>query len=348
MPATIEELQGVVSSLSEVVKGLVGAIQAVHTAQTTAAASQAHPPEHQAVSSPTLRLPKLQLPTFRQDTKVQDDIGDFLDRFQEQTSQFPVTVRLLLLEQQCIEEWPRSVLSFCRGTEGFAEKPPEQQLKFNNDPVGFAVTPNIRLETVLSDQPRRIRNLQKYAATLTDFFLRIVSKQTTSVQLEDFINVLSVTNKNLPTQSVMAGIPPSNEPTDSELPPSCSTQEQTVFGLPAVANPRGALKERHILWTPIVSAGKKLPLPLDSCCLVSLVSRSHADHVASKYPQLKYQSLDEPVAVSVADVKSQLQAIGTMEIPIQWNNGKETTFQMLVVPGLSWLILFGENHLHST
>ncbi len=130
MPATIKELQGVISGLSEVVKGLVGAIQAVHTAQTTAAAaSQAHPPEHQAVSSPTLRLPTLQFPTFRQDTKVQDDIGDFLDRFQEQTSQFPVTVRLSLLEQQCIGEWPGSVLSFCRGTEGFAEKPPEKQLK---------------------------------------------------------------------------------------------------------------------------------------------------------------------------------------------------------------------------
>ena len=35
MPATIEKIQGVVAGLSEVVKGLVGAIQAVHTAQTT-------------------------------------------------------------------------------------------------------------------------------------------------------------------------------------------------------------------------------------------------------------------------------------------------------------------------
>ena len=37
-----------------------------------------------------------------------------------------------------------------------------------------------------------------------------------------------------------------------------------------------------------------------------------------------------------------------MEIPIQWSNGKETTFQMFVVPGLSWPILFGENHSHAT
>ena len=33
MPATIEEIQGVVAGLSEVVKGLDGAIQAVHTAE---------------------------------------------------------------------------------------------------------------------------------------------------------------------------------------------------------------------------------------------------------------------------------------------------------------------------
>ena len=127
-----------------------------------------------------------------------------------------------------------------------------------------------------------------------------------------------------------------------------TTQQQTVFGLPAVANPGGTLKERHILWTPVVSAGEKFLLPLDSCCSVSLVSRSHPAHVASKRPQLKYQSLEKPVAASVADAKTRLQSVGTIEIPIQWSNGKETTFQMLVVPGLSWPILFGENHLHST
>ena len=37
-----------------------------------------------------------------------------------------------------------------------------------------------------------------------------------------------------------------------------------------------------------------------------------------------------------------------MEIPLQWSNGRETTFQMFVVPRLSWPIIFGENHLHTT
>lgn len=114
MPATIKEIQDIVAGLSKVVKGLAGAIQAVHTAQTTGL--QATLPENPAVPSTgvaSLRLPTLQLPTFRQDTKVQDDIADFLNRFQEQTAQLPVTVRLSLLEQQCIGEWTRSVLSFC-------------------------------------------------------------------------------------------------------------------------------------------------------------------------------------------------------------------------------------------
>ena len=100
MPATIEEIQGAVASLSEVVKRLVGAIQAVHTAQTSG--SHATLPGNPAIPSTgvaSLRLPPLQLPTFRQDMKVQDDIADFLDPFHEQTTQFPVTVRLSLLEQ---------------------------------------------------------------------------------------------------------------------------------------------------------------------------------------------------------------------------------------------------------
>ena len=147
-------------------------------------------------------------------------------------------------------------------------------------------------------------------------------------------------------QSLATCLPTSNEPAAEKT--TTENQKNVVFGLPAVTNTVGKLKERHILWTPVVSAAEKLPLPNDSCCSVSLVSRSHADYVASKCPHLKYQSLETLVTVSVADANSQLKAVGTMEIPIQWSNGRETTFQMLVVPRLSWPILFGENHLHST
>ena len=196
---------------------------------------------------------------------------------------------------------------------------------------------------------RLARKLQKFAEILTGSSLPTVNKPTTSVLLEDFTNVLNVTNGVAKlfviTSQALADLQPSDSSTNQITPES---QDNAIFGLPAITNPADTLKDRHILWTPVISAGEQLPLPLDSCCSVSLVSRSHADLVVSKCPQLKYKSLEKPIAVSVADSQSQLQAIGTMEIPIQWSNGKTTTFKMLVVPGLSWPILFGENHLHAT
>ena len=127
-----------------------------------------------------------------------------------------------------------------------------------------------------------------------------------------------------------------------------------MFGLPAVTIPapsatqEAQLQQRNILWTSVTSAGQQLPLPLDSCCSVSLVSKVHADFVASKWSDLKYCALQEPISVMAADPKSNLKAVATMEIPITWETKTETVFTMLVVPGLVWPILFGENHLHAT
>ena len=41
------------------------------------------------------------------------------------------------------------------------------------------------------------------------------------------------------------------------------------------------LANKHILWAPITSAGVALPLPLDSCCSLSLVSKAHAEVIIS-------------------------------------------------------------------
>ena len=145
----------------------------------------------------------------------------------------------------------------------------------------------------------------------------------------------AVRHKESRARSLVADLQPSDSSTNQITP---GYQDTAIFGLPANTNPAGTLQDRHILWTPVISAGEQLPLPLNSCCSVSLVSRSHADLVASKCPQSKYQSLEKPIAVSVADSQSQLQAIGTKEIPIQRSNGKTTTFKMLVVfPGPSYL-----------
>ena len=129
MPAVVEELQGLIAGFSEVVKGLATNLNTVATQVITAPShgqqsSEADPVVTQNLN---LRLPALQLPTFRQDTTVQDDISYFLERFQEQTAYLTLPVRQALLEQQCIGEWPRSVLLFCGSTEGFTAQTPSQQ-----------------------------------------------------------------------------------------------------------------------------------------------------------------------------------------------------------------------------
>jgi len=84
MPATIEELQGIVAGPSEVVIGLVNTVQqqsALLQAHTTASTFQVHSAATTSGSNiqhlSTLRLLTLQLPTFRQDKTAQDDITEF-------------------------------------------------------------------------------------------------------------------------------------------------------------------------------------------------------------------------------------------------------------------------------
>ena len=130
MPATIEELQGVVAGLSEVVKGLVNTVQqqsALLQAHTTASTSQVNSADITSGSN-NQHLSTLKLSTFGQDKTAQDDIAEFLERFQEQTSHLPAKIRLSLLELQVVGEWPRLVLSFFSGSEGFSDKTAEEQL----------------------------------------------------------------------------------------------------------------------------------------------------------------------------------------------------------------------------
>ena len=158
------------------------------------------------------------------------------------------------------------------------------------------------------------------------------------------ISILGEVKKRLPA-------PPPPTPTA----PVASSSQGQLFGMPAItptaqisSNSAPDLATRHILWTKITSAGVSLPLPLDTCCSVSLVSQTHAELVNRIRPDLSFTKLEQHVPVSVAGPSSDLRAVGTMQVPIVWENGHLTTFTMLVVPNLAWPILFGQNHLRMT
>ena len=50
----------------------------------------------------------------------------------------------------------------------------------------------------------------------------------------------------------------------------------------------------------------------------------------------------------MADTSASLTAVAVQEVPITWLPNKETIHVALVVPNMSWPLLFGENHLAAT
>ena len=107
------------------------------------------------------------------------------------------------------------------------------------------------------------------------------------------------------------------------------------------------LANKNILWTRVTSAGIPLPLPIDSCCSFSLVSKAHSDVIGKVHPTLKFTKLSPPppLSVSAANPQAQLRAIDSLQVPVIWDNGRASVCSMLVVLQLAWLILFGQNHL---
>ena len=103
-----------------------------------------------------------------------------------------------------------------------------------------------------------------------------------------------------------------------------------------------------ILSCQVTSAGEVLQLPLDSCCSVTLCSLDHAQHIHSARPELTYKKLEKPISVQMADTSVSLNAVGVQEVPIAWLPNKKTVSVALVVPNMTWPLLFGENHLAAT
>ena len=141
----------------------------------------------------------------------------------------------------------------------------------------------------------------------------------------------------------------------SEATPSPGHSHDHLYSMPALSQLPNRinienfdLANKNILWCPVSSAGVSLPLPLDTCCSVSLVSKQHADKVLQIRPDFAFSRLEQPVTVSVASPSASLKAIGVLQVPIKFDNGRSAIFSMLVVPHLAWPILFGQNHLKLT
>ena len=60
--------------------------------------------------------------------------------------------------------------------------------------------------------------------------------------------------------------------------------------------------------------------------LPSLVCQAHADIVISKRSDLKFKKFTEPIPLSVADARSKLSAVVTIQVPILYGTEEKNLF----------------------
>ena len=105
---------------------------------------------------------------------------------------------------------------------------------------------------------------------------------------------------------------------------NATMMQDPLFSMPAITPlPINAsflaldLADKYILMAKVMSAGVFLPLPLDSCCSVSLVSQTHVETVVIFNPVLQFTKLEQPIPVSVAGPNSSFRAVGILVLEKQ-------------------------------
>ena len=163
---------------------------------------------------------------------------------------------------------------------------------------------------------------------------------TTDEKLEKLIHVMTDISTKL-SAVVQAEI---TQP--SPLEPLFGTPAVTTFTEPVLQGLD--LTNKNILWTKVHSGNHELPLPIDTGCSLSLVSASHADFLLVHNEKLTFTPLKQHIPITVANPKAQLKATGLFNVPLTFADGSRAHFTMLVVPHLTWTLLFGINHVKST
>ena len=226
------------------------------------------------------------------------------------------------------------------------------KLRFHNQPASQNFRPNDATHKVSKPRQQNSATAGTVNVDKCDDSQALLVQTVEKVVADSLCGLKQELTTSIQTE-VAKRFPPS--PVTPSASADISNPQDHNFGMPAVPTLPSVspvsdldLANKHILWTKITSARVPLPLPLDSCCSISLVSKNHAETVAKKHPNLKFTKLEQQIPVSVAGPNSNLRAVGIMQVPIVWDNGKSVIFMMLVVPDLTWPILFGQNHLRKT
>ena len=103
------------------------------------------------------------------------------------------------------------------------------------------------------------------------------------------------------------------------------------------------------MYLPAKCCGVVQHLPIDSGCTITMISGRQHNHVQRSRPEAKFLPFEKKIPITNVEEGNCLYAIGIGEAPwgLTGEDGREVEnwYDALVVPGIAWDGLFGENHL---
>ena len=120
-------------------------------------------------------------------------------------------------------------------------------------------------------------------------------------------------------------------------------------GIPNLKTRMSKMREEHILFLVLQSLGREIDAPSDTGCTLTMTSGKHYDYAKSRKANIAYTHFGKPLPVSFAEEGKSLYAVGLAETPFEFAGicGRKVTIwlDVLVVPGLAWDLLLGQNPL---
>ena len=80
-----------------------------------------------------------------------------------------------------------------------------------------------------------------------------------------------------------------------------------------------------LLYLPVHSGGRALDMPVDTGCMVSMISGTHRDHLLAVAPHAEYYPFRTRMRIAHAEERQCLYAIGIQQVPIELVGGSPTS-----------------------
>lgn len=109
-----------------------------------------------------------------------------------------------------------------------------------------------------------------------------------------------------------------------------------------------AFKPHDILVTDVIFGNKTVHLPMSNKFPFSCVSEEFSKELMNSVHVKPSNQLPSNIPWAFIAENKVYRPTQVVQVPVTWTNGHSSSFAMLVVPGLPFKVIFGDNHLQKT